>query len=221
MKVGLLPYMGIDESSLFLIWLALRGPLTPSRAAIEASLPKTTVYRKMRELEDRGWLRREENVFIPTDRAKIIGKMEAEDVLGVFHIEKLFDRAVRLQAGGWKRSMELLKESSEGDDYVLCYETAAYIRTGFQTPSAAFAYVRERDLERWISLGRRAHGLADLVLIPVRELPASEVISGWPVVTEERLKLELITWLGRGVLDLAALGGKIPTVVEEMTDVLY
>ncbi len=213
--------MGIDEASLFLIWLSLRRPLTPSRAAIEASLPKTTVYRKLRELEDRGWLRREGNTYVPTDRAEILGRMEAKDVLGVFHIEKLFERAVRLQTGSWRRSMELLKEKSRGDDYVVCYETAAYIRTGFQTPSAAFAYVRESDMERWASLGRKALKMADLVLIPVRELPASEVIAGWPVVTEERLKLELITWLGRGVLDLAALGGKIPTVVEEMTDVLY
>ncbi|MDK2372636.1 MAG: hypothetical protein QI197_04590 [Candidatus Korarchaeota archaeon] len=213
--------MGIDESSLFLIWLALRGPLTPSRAAIEASLPKTTVYRKIRELESRGWLRKEENAYIPTERAEILGRMEVRDILGVFHIEKLFERAVRLQTGSWKRSMELLKEKSRGGDFVLCYETAAYIRTGFQTPSAAFAYVRESDMERWTSLGRKASKLADLVLIPVRELPTSEIISGWPVVTEERLKLELITWLGRGVLDLAALGGKIPTVVEEMTDVIY
>ncbi|MDK2384472.1 MAG: hypothetical protein QI199_06675 [Candidatus Korarchaeota archaeon] len=213
--------MGIDESSLFLIWLALRGPLTPSRAAIEASLPKTTVYRKIKELENRGWLRKEENAYISTERAEILGRMEVKDILGVFHVEKLFEKAVRLQTGSWKRSMELLKEKSRGGDFVLCYETAAYIRTGFQTPSAAFAYVRESDMERWTSLGRKASKLADLVLIPVRELPTSEIISGWPVVTEERLKLELITWLGRGVLDLAALGGEIPTVVEEMTDVIY
>ncbi len=213
--------MGIDESSLFIIWLSLRGPLTPSRASTEASLPKTTAYRKVKELEDRGWLRREGKTYLPTDRAEILSGMEARDMLGIFYIEKLFERAVRLQTGSWRRSMGLLKERSRGGDYVLCYETAAYIRTGFQTPSAAFAYVRDSDMERWVPLGRRASKLADLVLIPVKDLPASEFVSGWPVVTEERLKLELITWLGRGVLDLAALGGKIPAVSEEMTDVVY
>ncbi len=213
--------MGMDEHSLFIIWLALRGPLTPSRAAIEASLPKTTAYRKIRELEDRGWLRREGKAYLPTDRARILGSMEASEMLGVFYIEKLFDRAIRLQTGSWRKSMDLLRENSVGEDYVLCYETAAYIRTRFQTPSAAFAYVRESEVGRWISLGRKAYRMADLVLIPVRELPTSEIVSGWPVVTEERLKLELITWLGRGVLDLAALGGKIPAIPEEMTDVVY
>ncbi|MCD6245182.1 MAG: helix-turn-helix domain-containing protein [Candidatus Korarchaeota archaeon] len=211
--------MGIDESSLFIIWLSLQGPLTPSRAAIETSLPKTTVYRKLRELEDRGWLERKGKTYLPTDRAKILGKMEAKDMLGIFHIEELFEKALRLQTGSWRRSMELLR--GRGMDFVLCYETAAYIRTGFQTPSAAFAYVRDSELKDWISLGKRAPKFADLVLIPVRELPTSEVISGWPVVTEERLRLELIVWLGRGILDLAALRGKVPMVAEEMTDVVY
>ncbi len=156
---------------------------------------------------------------MPTDRTKVLGKMEAKDVLGMFLIEELFEKALRLQTGSWRRSMELLRE--RGIDFVLCYETAAYIRTGFQTPSAAFAYVKDSEIESLMSLGKRASKLADLVLIPVKELPTNEIISGWPVVTEERLRLELITWLGRGVLDLAALGGKIPMIVEEMTDVVY
>lgn len=211
--------MVMDSYSLFLLWLSLKEPFTPSSAAAEASLPISTAYRKLKELEDRGWLERRGKVYAPTERAKILSRMEMKEILGVFLIEELFSRALRLVTGDWRKSMDLLKES--GVDFVLCYETAAYLRTGFQTPSAVFAYVKSSDLARLLHLGEKASKLADLILIPVKELPISEVVKDWPVVTEERLKLELIAWLGRGVLDLAALGADIPMVSEELTDVIY
>jgi len=153
--------------------------------------------------------------------------MKASDILGIFHVESLYSRAVRLSFGGWEKALDALKGclNSEGKNrgenkYVLAYETAAYLRTGFQVPSAVFAYVLEEELSSIVScLNGKRSGIADLILIPVRELPQSESIQGLPVVTLDRLKLELLTWLGRGVLDLAALGEELPEVPEEMTDV--
>ncbi|ACB07379.1 hypothetical protein [Candidatus Korarchaeum cryptofilum] len=115
--------------------------------------------------------------------------------------------------------MELLERCSGGKGYVLGYETAAYLRTGYQLPSATFAYVRGKDLDDWLScLNLRRGEIGDLVLIPVRELPSFELIGGKLVVNIERLRLELLAWLGRGVIDLAALGQALPHGVKDSSE---
>jgi hypothetical protein len=76
--------------------------------------------------------------------------------------------------------------------------------------------VRGKDLDDWLScLNLRRGEIGDLVLIPVRELPSFELIGGKLVVNIERLRLELLAWLGRGVIDLAALGQALPHGVKD------
>jgi len=207
----------MDEASLFMLWALLRRPMTLSKLAAESSLPRATAHRRLREMEERGWVERSSGLWRATDRARAIASWTARDALGVFLVDRLFHRAVRLSVGGWRRALDAL--SSSGVEFVLAYETAAYVRTGYQTPSAVFAYVRRRDLER-IPAGEPARGLADLVLIPVEELPEWEEVSGFRVVTVERLGVELAAWLGRGIVDMAALGMRPPPSAEEVSDVL-
>lgn len=209
----------IDEEGMFILWLLARGPKTVAMMERESSIPKTTIYRKVRELEERGWVIGEGGQYGLSERGRVLLRLEAACIVGAFYVESLYSRAVRLTVGGgWKGALKALERCTE--NFVLTYETAAYLRTGFQTPSATFAYVLDEELEKVVqcSGGKRAE-VADLVLIPVRELPISEEVGGFSVVTLDRLKLELLTWLGRGVLDLAALGERVPEVAEEMTDV--
>lgn len=209
----------MDEEGTFILWMLARGPQTIGAMEKESSIPRTTLYRKIRELVDRGWISSEDGEYTLSDRGKILLRMEASKILGAFYIEKIYSKAVRLSVGGWEEALKVLRKCSER--FVLTYETAAYLRTGFQVPSAVFAYVPEEDMEKIIECtGGKRSTPADLVLIPVRDLPFHEYVRGWPVVNTDRLKLELLTWLGRGVLDLAALGEKLPEVPEEMTDVV-
>ncbi len=210
----------IDEEGLFTLWLFAKGPSTIAMVEKESSIPKTTLYRKVRELEERGWMSSENGKYKLSERGRILLRMEAFKVIGAFYVESLYFKAVRLSVGdGWENAFKVLESCTES--FVLTYETAAYLMTNFQTPSATFAYVLEDELGRIVrcSGGKRSE-IANLVLIPVKELPRSEMIKGLPVVTTERLKLELLTWLGRGILDLAALGEKVPEVAEEMTDII-
>ncbi len=222
----------IDEEGTFILWMLARRPRSIASMERESSIPKTTLYRKIGELVDRGWILNEDGMYKLSERGRILLRMEASEMLGTFYVESLYSKAARLSVGGWEKALEVLKrclsesKSRDRNDnrnrYVLTYETAAYLRTGFQVPSAVFAYVLEEELNRIISCSRgRKSGIADLVLIPVRELPPSELVHGLPVVTMDRLKLELLTWLGRGVIDLAALGEELPEVPEEMTDVFF
>ncbi|RSN67040.1 ArsR family transcriptional regulator [Candidatus Korarchaeum cryptofilum] len=211
----------MNEECMFILSLLSERPRSLSEISSEASISRASAYRYLSELEGRGWVLKRGRSYYLTDRARILLNLEPKDVLGIFLIEKLFLRAVRLRAGGWERGLELLERCSGGKGYVLGYETAAYLRTGYQLPSATFAYVRGKDLDDWLScLNLRRGEIGDLVLIPVRELPSFELIGGKPVVNIERLRLELLAWLGRGVIDLAALKLQIPPVTEEITDVL-
>ncbi len=211
----------VDEGGAFILWLLAKGPASISEMERESSIPKTTLYRKIRELSDRGWVVGEGGVYRLSERASTLLRMEASLVLGAFHIESLYSKAVKLSLGGWRKSLDRLRECLGEGGFVLTYETAAYLKTGYQTPSAVFAYVEEEKLRSALTCLGSGDGLvADLVLIPVKRLPRFEIVRGYQVVTAERLRLELLTWLGRGVLDLAALGGLIPPVSEEMTDVV-
>jgi len=211
----------MNEECMFIIWLLSERPRSLSEISSEASISRASAYRYLSELEDRGWVLKRGRSYHLTDRARIFLTLEPRDVLGIFLIEKLFLGAVRLRSGGWERGLELLESCSGGKGYVIGYETAAYLRTGYQVPSAAFAYIKREELDDWLScLNLRRGEIGDLVLIPVRELPSFDLIRGKPVVNIERLRLELLAWLGRGVLDLAALKLQIPPVTEEMTDVL-
>jgi hypothetical protein len=211
----------MNEECMFILWLLSRKPCSLSEIESEASLSRASAYRYLNELEERGWISKEGKLYILSDRARVLLSLEAKEVLGIFLVERLFQKAVKLKVGGWERGLELLERCSQGKEYVLGYETAAYLRTGYQTPSATFAYIKEEELEKWISCikGRRA-AIGDLILIPVRELPSFDLVGKKPVVSMNRLRLELLSWLGRGVLDLAALRLPIPPVPEEMTDVL-
>jgi len=141
----------MNEECMFILWLLSRRPCSPSEIASEASLPRATAYRYLYELEERGWISKEGKLYVLSDRARVLLNLEAKEVLGIFLIEKLFQRAVKLRVGGWERGLRLLEECSKGRKYVLGYETAAYLRTGYQVPSAVFAYVKEDDLGHWIS----------------------------------------------------------------------
>ena len=211
----------MNEECMFILWLLSEGPRSLPEISSEASISRASAYRYLSELEERGWVFKRGRSYYLTDRARILLNLEPKDVLGIFLIEKLFLRAVRLRAGGWERGLKLLESCSRGKGYVLGYETAAYLRTGYQVPSATFAYIRREELDEWLScLNLRREEIGDLVLIPARELPSFDLIGEKPLVSVRRLRLELLAWLGRGVLDLAALGLKIPPVTEEMTDVL-
>ncbi len=206
----------IDEEGMFILWLLARGSKTVAMMEREPPIPKTTIYRKVRELEERGWVLNEKGEYGLSERGRVLLRLKAASVVGAFYVETLYARAVKISVGGgWREALKVLGRCTE--NFVLTYETVAYLRTGFQTPSATFAYVLDEELGKVIqcSGGRRA-GMADLVLIPVRELPMSEEVGEFRVVTLERLKLELLTWLGRGVLDLAALGEKIPERAPEV-----
>lgn len=211
----------MNEECMFILWLLSKRPCKLSEIASEASLSRASAYRYLNKLEEMGWVVKERNSYILSDKARVLLSLEAREIIGIFLIDKVFQRAVKLKVGGWKKGMELLESCSKGKEYVLGYETAAYLRTGYQIPSATFAYIKEKDLDDWISCikGEKA-SMGDLVLIPVRELPAFDLIDNKPVVKIDRLRLELLTWLGRGVLDLASLRLPVPPVPEEMTDVL-
>ncbi|MGC8932713.1 MAG: helix-turn-helix domain-containing protein [Candidatus Methanodesulfokora sp.] len=211
----------MNEECMFILWLLSERPCTPSEIESEASLPRASVYRYLSELEEMGWIVKKGKFYMLSDRARVLLNLEAREVLGIFLLEKMFQRAIKLRVGGWERGLELMESCSKGRKYVLGYETAAYLRTGYQVPSATFAYIKEEDLDYWISCVKGEKALmGDLVLIPVRELPAFDLIGNKPVVKISRLKLELLSFLGRGVLDLAALRLPVPPVPEEMTDAL-
>jgi len=208
----------MNEECMFILSLLSERPRSLSEISSEASISRASAHRYLSELEGRGWVLKRGRSYYLTDRARILLNLEPKDVLGIFLIEKLFLRAVRLRAGGWERGLELLERCSGGKGYVLGYETAAYLRTGYQLPSAAFAYVRGKDLDDWLSCLNLRRGTGDLVLIPVRELPSFELIGGKPVVNIERLRLELLAWLGRGIIDLAALGQDLPHGVKDSSE---
>ncbi len=135
----------VDEGSAFILWMLARGPRSITYMEKESSIPKTTLYRKVRELIDRGWILSEDGEYRLSERGRILLRMKASDILGIFHVESLYSKAVRLSFGGWKKALDALKGclNSEGKNrgenkYVLTYETAAYLRTGFQVPSAVF-----------------------------------------------------------------------------------
>ena len=200
-------------------------------------VPMSTMYRKIRELEQRGWIRVRNRAVSLTEKAVFLLKQKFELVVGVISVEyQMLDKILLKgdRSNGWEHQVEALVElsKSKGLDYAIAAETAAYLYTGYQTPSACVAYISERDKKIWIpSLRERGYKqtsegkMADIVLFSVRSIPRTISVKGVQCVSRIRVFLEGLSIMGRGLLDSLviskSLGERIfLTVPEELTDVV-
>jgi hypothetical protein len=195
------------------------------------------MYRRIGELEQRGWVTVRNKELRLSEKAVLLLRQKFEIVVGVIHVEhQMLDRILlkSKQPKGWESHVQTIMEISEskGLDCAIAAETAAYLYTGYQTPSACFAYIQKKDIKNWIQLLRESgysqsfeRGLADVVLFSVRSIPQTISINGVKCVSRKRVFLEGLSLMGRGLLDSLvisrSLGERIfLTVPEELTDVV-
>ncbi|MEM2145511.1 MAG: Lrp/AsnC family transcriptional regulator, partial [Candidatus Jordarchaeaceae archaeon] len=126
-------------------------------------VPMSTIYRRIGELEKRGWVKIRNREVSLSEKAILLLKQRFEIIVGVIHVEQQMLNKIPLkgrQPKGWAHQVELVVEisKSEGLDYAVAAETAAYLYTGYQTPSACIAYILEKDKKIWIqSLKERGY----------------------------------------------------------------
>jgi len=200
-------------------------------------VPTSTMYRRIGELEQRGWVKVRNREISLSEKAVLLLKQKFEIIVGVIHVEQQMLDKILLkgsQPKGWEHQVEVIVEisKSEGLDYAVAAETAAYLHTGYQTPSACISYVLERDKKIWIQfLKKRWYEqnfegeMADIVLLSVRSIPQNISVNGVQCVSRKRVFLEGLSLMGRGLLDSLvisnSLGEKIfLTVPEELTNVV-
>lgn len=200
-------------------------------------VPMSTIYRKIRELEERNWVNVSGGEVSLSEKAVLLLKQKFEVVVGVIHVEHQMLNKTLLKASqfnGWGHQIKVVVEISESEslDYAIAAETAAYLYTGYQTPSACIAYIQDKDQKTWIqSLKERGYRqnsqgeMADIVLLSVRSVPQNTSVNGVKCVLRKRVFLEGLSLMGRGLLDSLviskSLGERIfLTVPEELTDVV-
>jgi DNA-binding MarR family transcriptional regulator len=200
-------------------------------------LPMSTIYRKIGELEERNWINVRSGKVSLSEKAVLLLKQKFEIVVGVIHVEHQMLNKIHLKASqpkGWEHQVKVVVEisESEGLDYAVAAETAAYLYTGYQAPSACIAYIQDKDKKTWIqSLKERGYRqnsegeLADVVLLPICSVPQTISLYGVRCVSRKRVFLEGLSLMGRGLLDSLviskSLGERIfLTVPEELTDVV-
>jgi len=197
----------------------------------------STVYRKIGELEERNWVNVRNREVSLSEKAVLLLKQKFEVVVGVIHVEHQMLNKILLKASqpsGWEQQIKVVVEISESEslDYAIAAETAAYLYTGYQTPSACIAYIREKDKKTWIQFlkerGYRQNSegeLADIVLFSVRSVPQTISLNGVKCVSRKRVFLEGLSLMGRGLLDSLVISKSLEeriflTVPEELTDVV-
>ncbi|MEM4478001.1 MAG: helix-turn-helix domain-containing protein [Candidatus Korarchaeum sp.] len=87
----------IEEGCLFILWLLANSPRTMGEIERESSLPKATLYRKLAALIDRNWVKKEGGLYSLTDRARVLLSSNCVDLMGVFMMESLFSKAIKLR----------------------------------------------------------------------------------------------------------------------------
>lgn len=227
----------LDDLGFSILFYLMEGAQRTRVLHSLVGVPMSTLYRKVRELEERGWVNVREGEVCLSEKAVLLLNQRFEVVLGVIHVEHQMLNRVLLKASrfeGWEKQVKMVVEISEskGLDYAVASETAAYLYTGYQTPSACVLYVLEKDRKVWVqSLRDRGYRescegeLADVVLLLVRSVPQAFNVKGVRCVSPKRVFLEGLSLMGRGLLDSLAisksLGEKIfLTVPEELTDVI-
>nr|MDO8077328.1 helix-turn-helix domain-containing protein [Candidatus Freyarchaeota archaeon] len=227
----------MDDPQFSILYLLQEGERSIRGLSSQVGVPMSTMYRKIKELETRGWIRVSGKNVSLTEKAVFLLHQRFELVVGVIHVEhQMLDKLLLKHHSheSWEHHLRTLVEisESEGLDYGVAAETAAYLYTGYQTPSACFAYIRKTDGDAWSeSFLKRGYAeapegeMADIVLFLVRSIPRTSDVNKVRCVSKKRAFLEGLSTMGRGLLDSIVLskilGEKIfLTVPEELTDVV-
>jgi len=228
---------GLDDLEFSILFYLMEGTRSIRTLHSLVGAPISTMYRKIGELEERGWVNVRDGEVSLSEKAVLLLNQKFEVAVGVIHVEhQMLNRTLlkAYQFEGWENQIKSVIEISEskGLDYAVASETAAYLYTRYQTPSSCVMYIREKDKKVWTQLLREKGyreaiegELADVVLLPVRSLPQTVNVNGVWCVSPKRVFLEGLSQMGRGLLDSLAisktLGEKIfLTVPEELTDVI-
>ncbi len=127
-------------------------------------------------------------------------------------LDPLANSVLLVEGGGAIQAANVVREIGEEGDlaYALTLDVASWILTGYQTPAAAWAYVR--PMETWRAALRRS-GVrralsgerADLVLLraPDDVLRDAQSVEGFALVSASRLLLDCARLGGRHALDAA------------------
>lgn len=227
----------LDDLEFSILFYLQEGPQRIRTLSSLVGVPTSTVYRKIGELEERNWVNVRSREVSLSEKAVLLLKQKFEVVVGVIHVEHQMLNKILFKASqpnGWEQQIKVVVEISEteGLDYAIAAETAAYLYTGYQTPSACIVYIREKDKKTWIQFlkergyRQNAQGeMADIVLLSVRSVPQTVSVSGVKCVSRKRVFLEGLSLMGRGLLDSLVismdLGERIfLTAPEELTDVV-